>query len=232
MAITDLITISLSIFFLIRGASRGFLNSLLGPFSMIAATFLSIIYYQSTNNLVISLVIGLIGPLILNFSLKFLLGTWAEATDGDVKPNFLSRLGGSILTLIWGWVFIVFTLILLALLPPLEKTLAAVHGDVTRSISYSLARPLGDIFFAGPRQNVPVATSTTATNDAKSLAEDPRFQRVLQDPEVQKEVNAHDIFKLMGNPKMMALTQQIMSDPATMKKVLAIYSNNQKILNK
>jgi len=30
---------------------------------------------------------------------------------------------------------------------------------------------------------------------------------------------------LMGNPKMIALTQQIMSDPATFKKIIAIYNN-------
>ena len=29
----------------------------------------------------------------------------------------------------------------------------------------------------------------------------------------------------MSNPKMMDLTQQIMSDPATMKKVMALYSS-------
>ena len=71
----------------------------------------------------------------------------------------------------------------------------------------------------------PQPQATASSNDAKSLAEDPRFQKVLQDPDIQKEIDAHDIVKLMSNPKMMDLIQQIMSDPATMKKIMALYSS-------
>jgi len=215
MAVTDIVTLILSIFFLIRGASRGFMHSLTGPFSIIVTTIISIIYYQTTEDMIASLIIGLIGPLLLNLLLKFLLKAWVKATNTDIKPNFLSRLGGSILTLIWGWVFIIFTLILLTVLPPWGETLTAVHNDVTKSNSYLIAaKPLEETFFAASKNN-----------DAKSLAEDPRFQKILQDPDIQKEIDAHDIVKLMRNPKMMDLVQQIMRDPATMKKIMAIYKS-------
>ncbi len=202
------------------------MNSLLGPFSIIAATIISIIYYQNTKELIISLIIGLVGPFLLHFILRFFLKTWAVATNTDIKPGFVSRLGGAILTLIWGWVFIILFLIMLAVLPPLGGNLTAVHNDVTRSRSYSIAKPLQDIFFAAPQKNV-TATTNVPSFDAKSLAEDPRFQKILQDPEIQKEINEHDIVKLMSNPKMIELTNQIMSDPATLKKVMAIYSHSQ-----
>ena len=115
MAITDLITFSLSLFFIIRGSSRGFMRSLINPFSIIATTILSIIYYQNTKDMLISMLIGSIGPIVLTFFLKSILSTFSTATNTDIKPNFLSRFGGALLTLIWGWAFIVFTLILLAL---------------------------------------------------------------------------------------------------------------------
>jgi hypothetical protein len=210
----------------VRGSSRGFVRSLLGPFSIIVASILSIVYYQNTKEMVLSLAIGLVGPLFLQLLLKSFLKTWAKATNTDVKPDFLSRFGGSILTLIWGWVFIVFTLILLVVLPPLGKTLAAVHNDVVKSISYCrIAKPLEDTFFATSKKNIPVATNTDLNLDVKSLTEDPRFQKVLQDPDIQQDIDTHDIVKLMSNPKMMALTQQIMSDPETIKKVMALYSS-------
>jgi len=166
--------------------------------------------------------------MILNLFLRFLLHTWVVATNSDIQtPGFLSRLGGSFLTLIWGWVFIVFVLIFLTVLPcSWEKTLTAIHNDVVRSTSYCrIVKPLEDVFFATSNQNIPVATGTALNFDAKSLATDPRFQKILQDPEIQDEIKAHDIVKLMRNPKMLALTQQIINDPETMKKVLAIYKS-------
>ena len=127
------------------------MHSLLGPFSIIAATIISIIYYQITKDTIISLIIGLAGPLLLHLLLKFLLKTWATATNNDIKPDFLSRLGGAILTLTWGWVFIIFTLILLAVLPPLGKNINSIHDDVTKSASYCYRQTFGEIFSLLPQ---------------------------------------------------------------------------------
>ena len=225
MGLTDCAIFILSIFLVTRGASRGFMRSLLGPFSIIVATILSIIYYQITKDIILSLVIGLIGPIFLHFFLKNLLKAYAKATNTEIRPDFLSSLGGVILTLIWGWVFIILTLLLLALLPPWGKTLCAIHNDVVDSGSYHLIKPLGDSFFAPTKQNVAPVASSSAADDAKSLANDPRFKKVLQDPDIQKEITDHDMIHLMSNPKMIALTQQIMSDPTTFKKIMAIYNS-------
>ena len=132
MAITDLVTLILSFIFLIRGAIRGFLRSLLVPFSIVVATVISVIYYQMTNEIVICLLIGLFGPMILHHFLRFFLKNFSKATNTEVKPSFLSRLGGSALTFCWGWVFIIFTLVLIAVLPAWGKVLTAVRNDVYR----------------------------------------------------------------------------------------------------
>jgi hypothetical protein len=225
------------------------MNSILGPFSLITATIISIIYFQTTKNMVISVIIGTIGPIALNFILRFFIRSWTKATHTETKPDFFSRLAGAVLTLIWGWVFIVFTLILLAVLPAAwGKTWAAVHEDVTKSISYAqiiqplekkaldaaskndpaLAQKMSAIITPPPKQNTAAGGNFDLNSTAKSLAEDPRFQKILQDPEIQNDMNTHDFVKLLSNPKMMALTQQIMSDPETMKKVMAVYrSQNQ-----
>jgi len=237
MALTDIAALILSILFLVRGASRGFMNSLTGPFSIIVTTILSILYYQTTKDLITSLLIGLIGPLFLNLLLKFLLKTWAKATNTETKPDFLSRLWGSVLTLIWGWVFIIFTLILLTVLPPWGETLTAIRNDVTKSASYLITKNLEKTLFANSKQNVlsfgdkDHEVETLGSSDAKSLAEDPRFQKILQDPDIQKEIQAHDLVKLMGNPKMMDFVQQMMNDPATMQKVLNLYKTSGSLTN-
>lgn len=103
--------------------------------------------------------------------------------------------------------------------------MTGAHHDAVRSASYQLiAKPVKEAVFPDSQQNAAAdLNSPLAKDDARSLALDPRFQKILQDPEIQKEIDAHDMAKLMSNPKMMNLVQQIMSDPDTMKKVLALY---------
>ena len=223
MTITDFIAIILSIFFLERGASRGLMRSLLGPFSMIVATIMAIVYYQATQDMVVSLLIGLFGPILLHLILKFLLNTFAKATNTNIRPGFLSSLGGAILTLTWGWVFVVLTLTLLPLLPARGATLTVLHNDITNSFSYKITAPWVEKFIPALKGMSPDTKNVASKSDAQSLAQDPRFQEILQDPEVQKDINDHDFTKLLSNPKMMALTQKIMSDPEMLKKVMAVY---------
>lgn len=202
------------------------MSSLIVPFSIIVATLISIIYYQLTNNMIVSLLIGLIGPLIIHIILQFILKAWAKATNTEIRPNFLSRLGGSILTLVWGWVFITFTLILLAAFPPWGKLMAAIHNDVTKSASYfCIAKPVAEHFLIAPKSDVTPVTKPPSGSDVKSLSEDPRFQEVLKDPDIQKEIDNRDLVHLMSNPKIRDLTQEILSDPAALKKVMAVYTS-------
>ncbi len=222
MTFTDYITLIISLLCLARGAARGFIRSLLAPVSLIIATIIGIFYYQATQDLVVSLLIGLFGPFILQFLLRFLLKSFAQATNTDVGPGFLSSLAGAVLTLAWGWVFIVLTLILLALLPARGGVWTTVHNDVISSISYKTTAPWVKNFLP-PLKAAAQDTNAASQSDAQSLSQDPRFQKVLQDPEVQKEINDHDIAKLMSNPKIMALTQQIMNDPAMIKKLMSVY---------
>jgi uncharacterized membrane protein required for colicin V production len=220
----DIVTFVLSILFLLRGAGRGFIASLLIPFSIIVATIISILYYQATHALITSLVIGLIGPFIINLLLTSMLHIWANATNTNIKPTFLSRLGGALVTLAWGWVFIAFALILLAVLPAWNKTLNAIHNDVTKSASYFFVKPLGETFFNTSTKNTLSKTPQDPNAAANDLSQDPRFQAILQDPIIQKDITNHDLVDLMKNPKIIDLTNQIMSDPATFKKVMAIYA--------
>jgi uncharacterized membrane protein len=228
MTVTDFATFVISVYFLGRGASRGFINSLLFPFSIIAATILSAVYFKITGDVIISLLIGLIGPFLLCIILKIIFKMWVQAVNIDIaQPGFISRLAGAALTLLWGWVFIIFALILLAVAPPWGETLTAAHNDAVKSASYQfIAKPLQEVLFTASKENIAaVPGGSLLRDDARSLSEDPRFQKVLQDPDIQKEIEAHDIAKLMSNPKMMDLVQQIMSDPGTMKKVMALYTS-------
>ena len=237
MATTDLIVLIISVFSLMRGASRGFVRSLTGPFSMIVSTAISMFYFQITQDMIASLIIAMAAPILIGILVNFLLNAWIKSTDRAVRPGFISRSAGALMTAIWSWVFIIFTLVLLGILPPWGDRLTAIHNDVTRSASYCIAKPIGNAFFGLPVQKTSSATDNTTTNtsgantsenatfDAKTLAQDPRFQKILQDPEIQDEIKNHDITQLMNNPQMVKFIQQIMRDPETMKRIMTLYSN-------
>ena len=128
----------------------------------------------------------------------------------------------------WGWVFIILTLILLALFPAKKNLWIALHHDVTASISYNITAPWVGNVLPLLKENPPRNKCQSSTSDTQSLAQDPRFQKILQDAEIRQEINSHDMGKLMSNPKIMALTQQIMSDPEMIKKVLSAWRSQSK----
>lgn len=221
MQITDLIIIACSIFLLWRGASRGFVRSCLGPICLIIATAVSIFFYNSSKNIVLALLIGLFGPMALHFFISNYLKLWHTMTNPEWKPNPLSCSMGAMLTLIWGWVFIVLTLILLTIIPPLHPSISSMKEDVQASFSYKLVKPLIDSKLAPKSTNNKKSQAPVSENDIAALAKDPRFQAVLKDPDVQKAIADNNIAAMFSNPKIMALTQELMSDPDMLKKLMA-----------
>jgi len=249
MSHTDFITFALSMFFLIRGASRGFILTALVPVSIILSTLISILYYMITEDEVIGCLIALIFPVLFYYLFKHLIKKLIEATNRQIRPSVWSRLGGSIFNLTWGWIFISFALILLSVLPPWGNKMTAFRNDVRESASfYCVAQPIAKnifnavtakdptlrkevtpyIFPSSPSKDSAIALDAT-NPDVKSLTEDPRFKVLLEDPEIQKEIEAHDFVTLMSNPKIINLTQQIIRDPATLRKVMALYTNQSDI---
>ena len=95
-----------------------------------------------------------------------------------------------------------------------------VYNDIRRSAAYRIIRPFTAHFI--PTSILGAQPEAKTDNPAASLAQDPRFQSVFQDPEIQKAIAAQDYGKLMANPKIMGLTQELMSDPQAMKKLMAI----------
>ena len=111
MAMTDIIVLSCSLLLIARGASRGFLRSLLGPVALLIATVASIIYYQVTKNALISLLIGLIGPIVVQMAFNLVLRSFGGLAKSEAKLTPPSRMVGAALTLIWGWIFIILLLL-------------------------------------------------------------------------------------------------------------------------
>lgn len=209
MTITDIVTILLSIVLILSGFNRGFLNSLLGPISLIIATILSIIYYKATNDVPKSLCIGLFGPFILGWFLRSCVNSWFSLSGAQGSPSLLSRIAGALLTLSWGMVMFIISVLLLAIIPPVNKPLDYLYRDIHNSHFYQLIKFL-DAY---------AADKPTSQTDLNALSEDKRIQDVVNDPSIREAINKKDYSALMSNPKIAALIQ----DPTLMKKMLGAY---------
>ena len=50
-------------------------------------------------------------------------------------------------------------------------------------------------------------------------------QELLRDPEIKREVEAHDVTALLSNPKITNLSMKMISDPEMFGKIMAVYRN-------
>lgn len=233
MVITDIIVLALSVLYLARGFARGFLRSVLFPLSFIMATIIGVGYFQIFHDFLISLLIALLGPFLLYFFLIFLFNFFRKNAYSMEEPNILSRLAGALISLVWIWAFIVPTIMVLAFMPANNESLIKLHKDLARSVSYKkIAEYSNNMLPSQPAIEQPKARDIhqTPPSNLQSLSTNPRFQKLLQDPEIQQQVESHDIAKLMSNPKIIALSQQILSNPEMAKMFIEIWRNQTRSL--
>jgi hypothetical protein len=209
MTITDILTLGCAVFLIWRGFSRGFLASLLGPVALILGSIVSFVYYAWTKNMVVSLCIGLFLPIILAWFFRQGLQTWNQLNNPDKNLNPISRLTGSLLSLFWGMAILIITILLAAMMPPINKPLTMLYKDIHLSHIYNLLKPFDSSAVDKP----------TSQESLRDLSNDQRIQDLINDPQVIDAINRKDYAYLMSNPKIAA----IMQDPKLIKKMLAIY---------
>jgi hypothetical protein len=220
MAWTDILTFGCIIFLGVRGFQRGFLGSLFGPLALILASIVSIVYYLGTKDLVVSLIIGLIGPFILAWILRASLKTWnqwKQVYNPDAQLSLISRIFGIFISVSWGLVMIIITVLLLVIVPPVNESLKAMNRDIRSSWLYSVIKPFD--MMAEEENKDPNVPQTTPEQRIEALSQDARIQALLQDQQIQEAIQRKDYGFLMAHPKMTA----IMSDPTLVKKMLSLY---------
>lgn len=206
MAVTDIFLFLIEVLALLRGASRGFARSVIGPFALIIATGLAFLYYRVTKDIGVSLAIGVLGPFALSLILKMILGS--INASGKVRSGFFSRLAGSIITAAWVALLALPIIFVLTFLPPVHPSITALRKDIHRSFSYSLLTPF-----------IPAEPAIGDVDAVKDLREDQRMQVLLNDPAVVRALQRKDYVALMSNPKVMASAQ----DPQFIQKVISAY---------
>ena len=213
MTITDIITLLSCVFLIWRGASQGFLGSVIGPLALIFAIIVSIIYYSYTNNIIVSLCIGLFGPLILTWIFKFFLRSWNKMANPRGELSSASRIGGAFLTWGWGMAMLIITILLLVMVPPMNKPLEVMYNDLHMSFIYRIIKPLDSSAIDKP----------TVQEVLKTFSQDQKIQDIINDPEITEALQHKNYAKFLSDPKI----KDLIKDPAMIKRMLVIYKQMQ-----
>ena len=233
MSITDAVSAAISLGFVANGWFKGFMRVILGPLSLIVGTVISYVYYQTTKNVPIALLIGLIGPFLLKFSMQFAVNTWNSTIDRNLPPSFISRTIGASLGFLWGACIIGITVLMIAVipLPSGTGTLQKIQQDVQNSFIFSrLPSPLAKNLSSTNAQQVngaftalnneEMAKRLQSSKEFKTLMEDPQIQEIFKDEATIKQIENKDLGKLLTNKKFLKLLQ----DPKLIQKMMQLHS--------
>ncbi len=235
MTITDVIFAFSCLIFLCTGWQKGFLRTILGPVSLILGAIISYIYYLYTKNLIVSLVIGILGPFFLKMALSLGLNVWNKTVSNRMPAPLLSRLSGSLFNLLWSGGLLLLCLLLVVMIPAnlFNFNIEKIQSDIRKSLSFSfigkgvLNKVLGieDVhetltIFNNEGQMEKLKNS----KEFHALAEDQRVQDVLHDETTLKQIQDKDFVHLVTNPKMLSL----LNDPSLMKKLMAVHAQMMK----
>ena len=225
----DLAILIFAAFLFWRGAANGFLWSVAGPIAFMAATALAFLYYNATQNLLVSLTIGLLGPFLLQWFFVFLMRSFGLM--GSDKPSTISSLGGAVVTFAWGMLFVLPVIWMVTWMPAVTPQMETWRKYVQQSYTFQLSQPLIQPLFRTFGINIPPPASVSPASPPapgtpsglEALSQDPRMQSLLQDPDMAQAISSHNYAALISHPKF----QELIKDPAFIQKIMTLYSQGQ-----
>jgi uncharacterized membrane protein required for colicin V production len=218
----DALVVFLVIIFFAQGWNKGLLRSLIGPVSLIVMGGVSMTYFRQTSNLIHSLLIGILGPVILSIACSVLLQLWHKFVDRGEPAFWLSRLLGGVFSLAWGMGMLFLCLILLMLLP--LNSIPRLR-DLKENIATSLSYTLVNKYFHDIQDTLEVLQSQTDPEALQShpefeaLQENEKIQAILSDNEIMQQIRNQDIPKLLANPKIV----EVLQDEQLMNKFISLH---------
>lgn len=219
----DIILIFLIIYLCMLGFMRGFLRSLIGPISFTISSVLAMMVYSTTHQALNALITGIVGQIAISLGLRFLILPLFKPLDPDAKPSLLSRLSGSLITLIWGWAFITLFGVLFYLIASTpNSTLNQIQHISKQSVIFQRTILPFTVWVIPPEKK------SSEKVDLMTLYNDPKLAPLFNDPEIREAAEKKDFSTLLKNPKVMALAQDMMNDPSLMQKMMKAFAQLKK----
>ncbi len=226
--VTDYIIIFALLYLFYRGWSRGILRMLIGPLSFVTCCIAGFFYYQKTQNIATSLLICIISPFILTICASLTLKLWSSTVSNKAFPSPLSRMLGSLFSILWGGSYLILLLIMIEMIPARFGWLERIQNNIAVSKSYSLFNNL--IKDQIPAASIDLKKIThmihdpsvieefESTKEFQDFAKDERLKAIFSDEEISEQIRNKNYSQLLSNPKI----QAIFSDQELFEKLLAL----------
>lgn len=215
---TDYVVLGLLAFYAWQGWRRGFLRSVLTPVIFVVSIVLGVVYFRRTNNLLVGFLVGLLGPIVLNFIVSLLLKLLRKADDEEEAFSSIDRFLGSAVEVAWGLGILIILAIGVSLAPLESLKLGHVKKDILHSFSYRglyavVKTTLPQFTLSAQKQSVggpskPADTQAVQNSEEyQKLMRDPRIKELLADEETLKQIQEKDLAKLLNNPRIATILQ-------------------------
>ncbi|MFH0754559.1 MAG: CvpA family protein [Candidatus Omnitrophota bacterium] len=227
---TDVTFLTIIAVLTIIGYFRGLLRTVVGPVSFGAALLVAFFLYQKTHNPIITLSVGLFGPVFLGAVINTIINH-TIMRNKIPEPSTLSRITGAAFNCLWGSIICLTILAGLIVMPLDAFRLGDINNNARGSITYALLRkPFASkgIISSYEAQACVSGVCTMSEKDQNKLAadkdvqeimNDPRVLRLMASPAIQGAIDAQDYTALFSNPIVMELGQ----DPEFLAKALRVY---------
>jgi hypothetical protein len=222
-----LLLLSFAVFF-IRGWQKGLFLSILGPISLIIGCVLAYINFQTTQNILTSMLISLIAPVGLNLGLTMFIKIWQTPKD-DKKSSFsINRLLGGLLGVIWSGGMLIVTLILIGVTPPwgamknFKEVLdqSKIYSFIqTKFVKKETASALDIQTTLQILQDPQKLEELQSTEEFQAFIEDPKILALLTSEESIQQMQKKDMMGLLQNKQLM----EILQDKKTLAKFMALH---------
>ena len=231
---TDSVIRVILIIFFVKGCFQGIGKSVRTPVSLVLGGIISLLYYQATADLVKTMLISLISPIILSITISLTLKFFTKTIVKDKELSPLSRLGGGAVSLTWNSIYLCLVLIFISIFPGGNADFQAIQKDVLRSNSFALAKDLSRNIF--PIEALDIKTLLTNLQDVKKIEKlrstkafkriinNKKFMDFLTDETITKDLMNKDITKVLSNPKL----QSILKDKELLEQ---LYDLNKTIIS-
>lgn len=214
MGLTDLIVIVAIVAFTVQGWRKGLARTLAGPLAFLISIGGAAFYYKKTGNLLGTLSITFLGPLVLGLIFSLLLFFRYKNKKSRNQMSQSSRITGGFFAAAWGGAWVLLLLFFLMILPAYFPVLQKIKTGIEHSASYRLARnfiPQEHRSLPSWDENLKTLADPSRLQAIQSspefhdLQQHPKIQVLLTDQEILTQIEQQEFARLLTNPKIQAL---------------------------
>jgi hypothetical protein len=235
--LVDSIVFGFFIFFFITGMIKGFIRTVIGPIALLVGCAVSWLYFQRTQNFLVSILISLMAPFIINLVVLAILKAHREVNDETEGFFTLGRLAGGVFNLLWGGSMVVLTVALLLFIPGEWESLKWTQAEIKSSLTYSILNSLtysilnslsGGKISQGSQKLEHTIQALRDPEVIHQLQEAPEYNAVMEDKKIQdifndeglvKDLRESNFTRIINNEKIRALLE----DPELVNKMLQLH---------